>query len=206
MSLLLSILLIASAHCASAQTATVNVDPPYKEVDVGVEFTVTINITNVEAPGLYAYEIKLCYNNTLLNATSAEYPSGHFLDGVAKFEVPIEINREAGYVVFGVSLLGDVPGKTGSGILATVNFTGTGLGVVPLEIKEVSLLDPYYNPPDHPAMDYIANDGVVKVIPEFTPALVIFTFMAITLVAIMLKKLNTSKKHHANHPITQNIH
>jgi len=194
LSVLLLILLMAFIHSATASPTVINVDPPYLEVDITTTptFTVNINITDVEDPGLYCYELKLYYNNTLLNVTDAEYPSGHFLDGVAKFEIPIEINREEGYVLFGVTLIGDELGRTGSGLLATVQFNGISLGNTLLEIKEVILLDP-----DGNNMEYTGNDGEVDVIPEFTPALIIFIFTTMTLVAIMLRKLTASKKHNA---------
>jgi len=193
---LLAILLIASARSATATGTTgINVDPQYQEVDIEDTFTVTINVTDVEDPGIYAYEFKLYYDNTLLNATDATYPSGHFLEGTYTFMVPIEINRESGYVLFGATLLGDELGRTGSGVLATVEFDGISVGSVLLEIKDVTSLDP-----DGNVMDYITNDGEVNVIPEFTPALIMFVFMAITLVVIMLKKLTASKNHNAYCP------
>ena len=192
--LLLSILLIVSAPSVNATPdAVISVDPSYLEVDIGETFTVNVNISNVEDPGLYGYELKIYYNDTLLDATDAEYPSGHFLDGAAKFEAPPVF--EDGYVLIGVVLLGDAPGVTGSGVLATFEFNGTSAGDVPLEIKEVVLLDP-----DGSEMGYLVNDGSVTVIPEFTSALMIFMLMAITLIVVMLKKLTASEKRNAYRP------
>jgi len=88
---------------------------------VGDEFAINISTSGWEDPGLYSYELKLYYNNTMLNATEATYPPDHFLPA-PNFEVPVDINREEGYVLFGVTKLGDVPGSTGSGVLGTVTF------------------------------------------------------------------------------------
>ncbi|MDI6846507.1 MAG: cohesin domain-containing protein [Candidatus Bathyarchaeia archaeon] len=88
---------------------------------VGATFTVNIVTSGWEAPGLYSYELKLYYDPTLLEAVDAKYPPGHFLPA-PNFEVPPEINKEKGYVLFGVTRLGDVPGSTGSGTLATITF------------------------------------------------------------------------------------
>ena len=192
--LLVSILLIVSAPSVNAHPdAVISVDPSYLEVDIGETFTVNVNISNVEDPGLYGYELKIYYNDTLLDATDAEYPSGHFLDGAAVFETPPIF--EDNYVLIGAIFLGDVPGATGSGVLATFEFNGTSAGDVSLEIKGVVLLDP-----DGIEMGYSVNDGSVTVIPEFTSALMIFMFMAITLVVVMLKKLTASEKRNAYRP------
>lgn len=189
---ILAILLIASVHSVNASTLVIDVDPPYLEVDVGEAFSINISVTNVEAPGLYGWELMLYYDNTLLNVTDAGYPSGHFLEGPYTFTVPPIIDRTEGTVLFSAIVLGDVPGRTGSGVLATVQFNGTGVGDAPLEIKDVELLDPEGHEPE-----YTVNDGVVKVIPEFTPALMIVIFMTITLAAIILRRLPASKKHNA---------
>lgn len=184
MLLFLSILLIAPITCVNAQTITLNVDPPQLTVDLGEQFTVKVNITNVEDPGLYAYEFKLYFNKTLLNVTSAGYPPDHFLAGVPNFAVPVNTTEanNVGYVHFGVTILVDQP-QTGSGILTTVNFTGIGVGTSLLEIKDVLLLDI-----DGNEFPYSGNNGVVTVIPEFTLALLLFAFLSLTLVTIKLRK------------------
>jgi len=112
---------------------------------VGDAFTVNISTSGWEDPGLYSYEFKLGYDNTMLNATEAVYPAGHFLSG-SNFEVPPDIDREKGHVLFGVTFLGDVPGSTGSGVLATVTFQI--IKAPPpqlscdLELKDIVFLDP----------------------------------------------------------------
>ena len=112
---------------------------------VGDTFTVNITTSGWEDPGLYSYELKLFFDPELLSAIEAVYPPGHFVPP-PNFEVPIEINAEAGYVLFGVTKLGEVPGSTGSGVLATVTFE---IAKAPppdlscdLELGDVILLDP----------------------------------------------------------------
>ncbi|RLG19843.1 hypothetical protein DRN74_06320, partial [Candidatus Micrarchaeota archaeon] len=88
---------------------------------VGDTFSINISTSGWEAPGLYSYELKLFFDPELLSAIEAVYPPGHFLPP-PNFEVPIEINAEEGYVLFGVTKLGDVPGSTGSGVLGSITF------------------------------------------------------------------------------------
>lgn len=197
MPLFLSILLIAPVHYANAQTIAINVDPSQLTVDVGQTCTVTINITNVEEPGVFAHEFELHFDNTLLNITAATYPSDNFIAKDLPAGIPIfysltdaatiaEANAN-GYISFGASPLVDpssVGGRTGSGVLVIVNFTGIGVGSSTLEIKEVGLLDPEGNK----ITQYTVNNGVIEVVPEFTLALLVFAFLSITLVTAVLRK------------------
>ena len=111
---------------------------------VGDTFTINISTSDWEAPGLYGYDFKLFFDNTLLNATAVVLPTGHFLTG--GLEIVKEIHNEEGYIQLVVMLTGTAPGKTGSGVFATVTFEI--IKAPPptlscnLEIKEVSLLDP----------------------------------------------------------------
>lgn len=115
---------------------------------IGYQFTVNISTSGWEAPGLYSYEFKVYFDPTLLKVVEAKYPSGHFLPP-PNFEVPPEINNDQGYVLFGVTKLGDVPGSTGSGVFASATFEI--IKAPPpslscnLEIKDITFLDPEGN-------------------------------------------------------------
>lgn len=152
--------------CASPETPKIYVDPKDNRFStgttvVGDTFTVNISTSGWEDPGLYSYEFKLYYDNTMLNATEAVYPSGHFLSG-SNFEVPTDINREKGYILFGVTFLGDVPGSTGSGVLATVTFEI--IKAPPpqlncdLELKDIVFLDPEGND----ILEYDVEHGIYE--------------------------------------------
>ena len=186
---LLPIIFIAFVPLAGAQVITV--DPPYLEVNITINptFTVNINISDVAEPGLYAWELKLYFNNTLLNPTQASYPSGHFLDVPSKFEIPPEINTEEGYILFGVTLLGEEPGRTGNGVLATVEFNGTDLGLATLELKDITLLDPEGN-----NISYTVTDGTVSIIPEFPQTLTLVILTVASLAIVTFRKFSASRK------------
>jgi hypothetical protein len=209
MPLFLSILLIAPVHYANAQTININVDPPHLTVDVGQTCTVTINISGVEEPGVFSYQLELHFDNTLLNITAVTYPSDNFIAkgipaGIMVFYAPADSATIAeantnGYINLAASPLADpetVGGRTGSGVLATVNFTGIGVGSSTLEIKEVGLLDPA----GAYVTQYTVNNGVVDVVPEFTLALLVFAFLSITLVTTMLRK-RIRVHNHLSHPM-----
>lgn len=146
------------------QTSTIiiNVDPQCLEVYIGEPFTVNINITNVEDPGLYGYQLFLCYDNTTLQGINVELPEDHFLASNNLFIVELEIFQNEGYASVAMILLGDEPAKTGSGLLATVQFSGISVGSVLLEIEDVILLGP-----DGNELAYSVNDAEVTVISDF---------------------------------------
>jgi hypothetical protein len=130
------------------------IQPNYRAV--GDNFTVNVNVADFVDPGIYAYEFKLFYDNTLLSATAWALPEGHFLTP-AEGEMPIYlvpasgIYQEDGYVLVAITLQGDAAGKTGAGTLATVTFEITqapppaGVLSCDLELRELVFADPDIN-------------------------------------------------------------
>ena len=107
---------IATTNIVSAEQTTIHVDPP-EIIDLaltpGETFNISVSISDVEEPGLYAYEFKLYYDNTLLEAIAWALPEGHFLtpaEGeMALYQVPASgIYHEDGYVLVAISSQGDV--------------------------------------------------------------------------------------------------
>ncbi|MEM3731329.1 MAG: cohesin domain-containing protein [Candidatus Bathyarchaeia archaeon] len=120
---------------------------------VGYEFTVSIMAADWPEPGVFSYELKLAYDKTMLEATKAEIPDGHWLTPSLKpgniFIVDGgTINQEAGYVSFAATLLSPEPGKTGQGTIAKVTLKiikappAAGKLSCLLELKDVILVDP----------------------------------------------------------------
>ena len=174
------------ARSVNAETMALNVNPSTLEVNVGEKFTVAINVTDVPEPGLYAYQLKLYYNNTLLQGISVEIPDNHFLKPETPsniFIVDRSINQTEGYVSIAVTLMGTEPGKTGSGILANVEFNGTEQGTANLVLDEVILVDGDGNTIS--SDQYTLNGGTVTIIiPEFTFLIITISTLVVTLVLI----------------------
>lgn len=175
-----------------AQTASLDVDPPTATIDIDQELTVSITVSDMPEPGLFSYQLELHFDPDYLNATSAEIPDGHFLtptSGVPPgiFVVqPGVINNTGGTVSFAVTLLAPEEGKTGSGVLGTVTFSGKAEGVASLTLEEVVLADPNAQP--IPEEDYDLNDGEVTVIPEFSAVTMILLMLVFTGVILLLRK------------------
>jgi hypothetical protein len=81
-------------------------------------FTVTVNVTN--ATNVYAWQIRINFNATILNCTEVYTPD----DSIFKLEqlAGLYIDNDAGYLMTGYSRIGDVPGINGSDTLAVITF------------------------------------------------------------------------------------
>jgi len=184
-----------------AAEQSINVHPSHQEVDIGEEFTVTINVTDILDPGIFAYELRLYYDNTLMDATNAEIPDGHFFTpettpGIFIVD-PGTINQDEGFVSFALTCMAPEPAKNGSGTLAVVTFNGTAVGHSTLELRDVIFAGP--GGVEIPPEEYLVNDGNVLVIPEFPTSLALALFMTMTLVAIIIRKTRRSRQHYAPH-------
>ena len=114
--------------------------------------TFTVNITIQDVEGGYGYQVHLTWNPAVLNLTSDVYDYqgktvtvanitfGDFFANASKGTNKMRyVNYTAGWTEFGESMIGDAPedraGTSGSGWLATVEFTVVGTGATVLDIE-----------------------------------------------------------------------
>jgi len=145
-----------------AQTTLLSLKPSEITVDPGQEFTIDINITNVV--NMYAYELKIYYKNSILNATKAVRPPGHFMEPsdpanqfIPKWEIKNNYNATHGRIWLGFTLLAPEAPKSGSGILARITFKAIGSGTTPLNLKDTKLADSSGNPIPHTPEDCVVT-------------------------------------------------
>ncbi|MDI6904744.1 MAG: cohesin domain-containing protein [Candidatus Bathyarchaeia archaeon] len=117
---------------------------------VGQNFTININISGVV--DLYGWEFKLRWNSTLLDAVNVV--EGSFLKqgGNTLFITPT-INNTEGYMIVDCTLLGDIPGVSGNGTLATVEFHVKTVGECTLDLYDTILVSSAEQPIPHTAID-----------------------------------------------------
>lgn len=135
---LLLLLFVLSALPATADPILL-IDPSPRTVNQGDTFSFDIFIQ--DAIDLYGFQFDLTFDPTLFSAISVA--EGAFLDaaGTGLF-LPGDIDNLIGTVSFVAnSLLGPTSGVTGSGVLATMNFTALGVGTSPFSFANVLLLD-----------------------------------------------------------------
>ena len=193
--LLVLIILLSLTGSVKAQTAKVFIDAP-DTVSGGETFQAKVNITNVS--GLYGWEFKFYYLNSMLNLTSVSF--GPFLEtGGTTFPMDNSdnnYNATHGLVWLADALLGAPSGVSGNGTLAVLNFTALNPCNVTLIFedmdptmpgKNIKLGDIHGKPIDNIAIDKF------NAIPEFSMAIYLITMLAAASAAVLLAK--KSKMH-----------
>lgn len=145
---------------SSGHTPVIQIDPSESYVALNQVFTVTVLVVNVT--DLYGWQIKLYYDENILNFTDAWYPTDHVFAG--KTFVPVEpiVGHDAfgTYIMYGASLLGQQPSFNGAGKLCTIQFEALNRGVSMLEFshEDTMLLDSNVE-----EMEFEAEDGAAYV-------------------------------------------
>jgi hypothetical protein len=134
------------------------VDPPTVEAVVNGTFSINVSIADVT--NLWACEFAFRFDNTLLNCTHAEIPSGHFLDSNGTYKVTDgEIHQDEGYVMFNATLTGLEEPRNGSGVLGTITFQVSKKGKCPLELYNITLMESFEGIREIPRDEYDVYDA-----------------------------------------------
>lgn len=126
--------------CAGGAEATsISLQPANPTINQGQSFSIGVDITNVT--DLFAFQLDLTFNPHILFGVGVS--EGAFLSsGGTTFFIPGLIDNTNGTIAFNAdSLIGGIPGVTGSGTLLNVQFQGIGSGTSGIGVENVSLLD-----------------------------------------------------------------
>lgn len=174
-------ILVGSAAICSAGSF-ISVQPSSQTVNGGKNFSLDVN---VDITDLYAFQFDLSFNPAVLSAISIT--EGWFLTSGSTYFIPGDIDNTLGTIAFTVdTLVGATSGVTGSGTLASINFTALGPGASPVGLSNIGLLDSSLN-------DIVAGstDGTVNVIPGSVsvpePASLLLLLLGSGLVGIVAK-------------------
>jgi len=148
---------MVAAGCVLPSSAApkVYVSPQISTGDPGESFTVGISISG--AVNVFAWEVKLRWNATVLDVTDVE--EGNFLIGLEGRDTyfvnkTYQDQADIDYVTLACTRLGaDTPGVAGSGTLVTVTFLVQEMGETALDLDETKLRDSVPNPIDHTSTD-----------------------------------------------------
>jgi hypothetical protein len=159
------VIVLSCPSAFSSSLIEICLSPQPLSVEEGSLFSVWINISNVESPGLYSYQLALYYDANWLKATSATIPENHFLTPSSPSNIWIldggTIDNEQGKVSFVVTLLDPEEGKTGSGVLASVEFMAVYQGNFSLTFGDVILVD--FDCNEIPSSQIVLEHGSVNV-------------------------------------------
>ena len=141
---------------AARQNPTVRIEPAESVVGAGQTFTVSVMID--QADDLGGFEFTLLFVPTTVTVGSVTV--GDFPGSTGRTAIPVgpTSDNQAGRVSFGaVTVPPDVPGASGTGVLATVTLTAQGFGESPLDLQGVVVLDTHAE-----RETSIVEDGVVR--------------------------------------------
>jgi len=124
-------------HSYQTEATTVSVFPSSIKASVGHDFSVSVNVTNVS--DLCAWEFKLNWTTTILNVVSVN--EGSFLKSGGTTFFAYNVNSTEGHIIVDCTLLGNISGVSGNGVLANVIFNVNNLGQSPLNLYEALLLN-----------------------------------------------------------------
>lgn len=136
---------------------TVRVDPSASTGTVGDTFTINVVIDN--ALNLGSFQFDLTYDPVIVQATDVTL--GTFLGSTGRSIGVIGpiIDNTAGQVTFGAFSFGSQPGPSGTGLLATINFSTAGVGSSLLDLQNSQVTDTLGNP----QIPVTEEDGTVSV-------------------------------------------
>lgn len=175
----LGFMLVASATAAFATQTFIQ--PASQVVQLGDIVTVGVNISDVT--DLYAWQFDIGFDPTILSALSVT--EGPFLaTGGTTVFLAGTIDNVGGTITFnGDSLVGPIPGVTGSGELAEIQFQTLALGVSPVSLSNVFLLN------SQPGLiDTTTADGSIEVAPEPSSVLLMTGGLTLLLLAARQRK------------------
>lgn len=125
----------------ASEETVIYVDPQACYSPLGSTFKVNVSVANVS--DLYSYEFMLYYDTSLLDGVDVRLPKGHFLETddpsllwIEKLEIEDNFNSTHGRVWVAVLLFGSQPGRSGSGVLATITFQVMKVGDCVLDLHE----------------------------------------------------------------------
>lgn len=158
------LLLVGMVSSPAVTATTVSIQPPSSTHSVGDSFSLGINISDVT--DLYAFQFDIGFSPSILEVTGIN--EGTFLSGSGTTNyIPGIIDNTAGTVTFIADTLQDIiPGVTGSGTLATIDFNALDIGRTSMvSLSNVVLLDSNIND-----ISASIKNGNITINPAVIPA------------------------------------
>jgi len=183
--LVVALLLLSVPAVLQADEADLSVGPATELP--GAEFIVPVSISNVS--DLYAFQFDLSYDPSIVQLLSVT--EGPFLPSAGTtFFIPGTIDNVGGTATFNAdTLIGPIPGATGSGVLADFNFQGVVQGTSNLTLANVTLLDSNLNNISFTTQSgQVGISGAVLPEPTFLPPLILITLMLCVAVVIRRRR------------------
>lgn len=141
---------MADVASLAISNTTISVSPSTSTAEIGETFSIDIRISDVI--DLYGWEFKLKWNKTILDPLNVI--EGTFLKNNGDTYFINKINETLGYMLVDCTLLGNIPGVSGTGTLATVEFSVNGQGECSLDLYDTKLVSSLEE-----SITHTTNDG-----------------------------------------------
>jgi len=161
----------------------VKLDPSRSQANVSAIFT--INITIVDVQNLYAVEVTLNWNSSVLMVTNIDIRLGQ-ADGVLHGSPFIAQNMtRLGRYSLAATSVGPAPPFYGNGTVVSITFEVINLGSSPLSL-ESQLSDYSYPNPSSPIDHSTLSGAFDTTIPEFPNVVFAILFVALSMFIVVL--------------------
>jgi len=187
---------IQTASVQAANGTTISAIPSSSTPALGETFTVNVTISNVQ--NLYALDVMLRWNASVLQVLNVDLRLGveSHLDGVlheispnAEIEVIEDnVSKEIGEYHVVATSVNPAPSFSGSGNIAIITFNVTSLGHSGFEFEETELADYPTSGENANLIEHITVAGSVNVIPEFPSLIAVALFLALATAAVVFSK------------------
>lgn len=153
----------------------------------------TVNVTVSDVLDLYMWQIRLYFDNAVLNCTAdmAWYPADHVFAGKSLMQVEpgvyYDADVESWYLIYGCSLVGAEVTFEGIGTLCQINFTGMAVGTSDLTFGELTV-DTFLWDSWLDDIEFTVSDGQITVIPELPTFAIMPLLIISTLVAVIIAR------------------
>jgi hypothetical protein len=152
----------ALLSAASLQAYAATLTPVASPNPANIGETVVLDIQLSDVTDLYAYQFSLSFDASVLQASAVTL--GDIFSGSSTAPVFGSIDNVAGTITYVAnSLIGSIPGISGSGSLGTISFQAIGSGSSALTFSDVLVLDSGIND-----IATTVNTGTIQVlaVPE----------------------------------------
>lgn len=125
-----------------AAAVTASIHPASKQIYLNRTGSVDVVVEGVTNMGSFQFEIG--FTGAVVNiANASDVLLGPFLGSTGGTVIPVgpDIDNTAGTVVYGAATFGAQAGPNGSGVLATITWTGGGEGTTALDLRNVQVSD-----------------------------------------------------------------
>jgi hypothetical protein len=149
-----------------SQLPSIAVDPQHSVVAVGNNVTISLNVTDIV--DLFAWQVALKYNSTVLNLTDLWIPVDNVFAGhTAVPQNPVfgtDFEDGLDYVLCASALFGSDSVNVSAGVLFRANFTGLSVGETPVAIAtktnpvHFNFLDTFYS--------YVEDSNLNEISPD----------------------------------------